>query len=171
VEGARGLLAGLMAQVRPDYQADAAVLLWKLLAIVVVVGGLLLALLIVVGDGHRSSGDPVLLDATGYGRYVGSTETALVFSMSCATSTVTNERLVTGSYLVPTAHLTIEVEVARGGGRTPVLHRESVSSFRDSTATGTFRGYVTESGSTSLVTDAPGSGGCAGTITASGGLS
>lgn len=155
-----------MAQVRPEYQADAAVLLWKLLAIVVVIGGLLLAVLIVVGNGHRSTS--VLRDATGYGRYVRSTDTALVFSMSCVTSTVTNERLVPGSYLVPVAHLTIEVEVARGGGRPPVVRRESVTAFRDGTAPGTFRGYVTESGSTSLVTDAPGSGGCAGTITATG---
>lgn len=158
-----------MASVRPEYQADAAALLWKLLAIVVIVGGVLLAVLIVVGDTHGpASSDPVLRDATGYGRYVGSTDTALVFSMSCATSTVTNERLVTGSYLVPTAHLTIEVSVARGGGRPPVVRRESVTAFRHGAAPGTFRGYVTESGSTSLVTDVPGSRGCAGTITATG---
>lgn len=159
-----------MAPLRPEFEADAAALLWRLLAIVVVVGVALLAVLLVIGSHIHppTSSDPVLRDGAGYARYVGATSTSLIVSLSCVTSTSPRVSLHPGVYQVPVAGLTIDVAIATTVRRAPIVQSESAVNFERTTLSGQFHGYVVETSTTKRLTDAPGSTGCAGTISNSG---
>lgn len=151
---------------------DAIGALWRLV-VIVVVGGVALTTLVIVIAVHLHgpvSEDPVLADASGYGTYLTPTPTSLIFTFSCVRTDVGSRPLARGVYQVPSAHLRFVVAVPRGPGQSPGLESVSLRQFLSDEKSSTFQAYVELSPTRDVVTDAPGTSGCAGTITNTGGV-
>jgi hypothetical protein len=160
-----------MPRERRGLSDDAIRALWRLVVVVVAVGVVLTALVIVIAAHEHGpvSEDRVLANATGYGTFLAPTQTSLIFTFSCVRADAGGRSLPAGPYQVPSVDLRFDVAISRGAGRSPAIESVTLRQFLADEQSSAFHAYVERSPTRDVVTDAPGTTGCAGTITGDGG--
>jgi hypothetical protein len=171
--GAHRQHRALMSPDQSDVADDAASLLWRFLAFALVIAGLLLALVVFIGAHEHApvANDPILSNATGYGQFIEQFGSVLIVDLSCVTSNSAHEVGTSGLFQLPTSHLTIDIAVPIDSGRSFTTETIPLRQFILDESIDKFRAYFTSSPTLQLVTDAPRTTGCAGTLSPNGQLS